>query len=106
MTQEQIIQITNTTVSFISVILAGAVITSAVGAWLKNRREERAARIRVTEARVDELHERERDQWTSLLREKDGQIAALNNEILRLSRNYDIVSNILKLAEKKGEANE
>ena len=106
MTQEQIIQITNTTVSFITVILAGFVIISAVGAWLKNRREERANRVRMTEVRIDKLHEMERDQWTSLLREKDGQIAALNNEILRLSRNYDIVSNILKVAEKKGEANE
>lgn len=105
MTSDQIIQITNTTVSFITVILAGAVIASAVGAWLKNRREERANRIRATEARADELHEREREHWTSLLREKDGQIAALNNEILRLSRNYDIVSNVLKAAEKKGELN-
>ena len=106
MTSEQIISITNTTVSFITVILAGAVITSAVGAWLKNRREEREARIRATEARSDAMHERERDQWTSLLREKDGQIMALHNELLRLSRNYDIVSNILKAAEKKGAINE
>ena len=106
MTQDQIIQITNTTVSFITVILAGAVITSAVGAWLRNRREERANRVRLAEARADAMHERERDQWTNLLREKDGQIAALHNEVLRLSRNYDIVSNILKVAEQKGEANE
>lgn len=106
MTQEQIIQITNTTVSFVTVILAGAVIMSAIGAWLRNRREERSNRVRLAEARADEMHDRERDQWTSLLREKDGQIAALHNEVLRLSRNYDIVSNILKVAEKKGEENE
>ena len=106
MTQDQIIQITNTTVSFITVVLAGAVITSAIGSWLRNRREERSNRVRLAEARADAMHDRERDQWTTLLREKDGQIAALHNEVLRLSRNYDIVSNILKLAEKKGEANE
>lgn len=106
MTQDQIISITNTTVSFITVILAGAVITSAVGAWLRNRREERANRIKLAEARADAMHDRERDQWTNLLREKDGQIAALHNEVLRLSRNYDIVSNVLKAAEKKGVINE
>ena len=106
MTQDQIIQITNTTVSFVTVILAGAVIMSTIGAWLRNRREERSNRVRIAEARADAMHDRERDQWTTLLREKDGQIAALHNEVLRLSRNYDIVSNILKLAEKKGEANE
>lgn len=103
MTNDQMIRIITATVSFVTVILAGAVVMGAAGAWLRNRREERENRLRTTQIRMDELYERERVQWTELIREKDGQIAALNNEVLRLSRNYDIVSQVLKAAERKND---
>ena len=50
--------------------------------------------------------DRERCEWVSLLRQKDEQITALNNEVLRLSRNYDVARKLLQLADRKGEANE
>ena len=91
---------------FFTVIVAGMFASSAASVWIRNRREERASAERIQTARADESRDRERNEWVSLLRQKDEQINSLNNEVLRLSRNYDVARKLLQVAAKKGEADE
>ena len=90
-----------TAVLFVTVVIGGMFAGNAASIWLKNRREERANKFAIAEARHDAKHEQERNEWMRLLHEKDAYIKALHNELLRVSRNHDTAMKLLKESEMK-----
>lgn len=90
-----------TAVLFVTVVIGGMFASNAASIWLKNRREERANKLAITESRHDEQHERERNEWAKLLREKDAYIKSLHNELLRESRRNELAIQLLRKFDAK-----
>lgn len=88
-----------TAILFVTVVIGGMFASNAASIWLKNRREERANKLAVAEARHDEQHEREREDWMKLLQEKDAYIKSLSNELLRTAKNNEIAMRLLRESE-------
>lgn len=103
MTGTQMIQFVCTSVLFITVILAGVFSVECAGAWLRNKREERANGVREAESRISARYDRERDSWLAILTEKDNEIRSLTEQNSRLNKNLDIATRVLAVAERKGE---
>lgn len=103
MTGTQMILFVCTSVLFITVILAGVFSVECAGAWLRNKREERANGVREAEARISARYDRERESWIAILSEKDKEVKELNEMVNRLSKNLDIATRVLAVAERKGE---
>ncbi len=101
MTSTQMVQLVCTSVLFITVVLAGVFSVELAGAWLKNRREERANGVREAESRISARYDRERDSWLAILAEKDKEVRDLNEMVNRLSKNLDIATKVLSVAERK-----
>ena len=101
MTNTQMVQLVCTSVLFITVVLAGVFSVELAGAWLKNRREERANGVREAESRISARYDRERDSWLAILAEKDKEVKELNEMVNRLSKNLDIATKVLSVAERK-----
>lgn len=88
-----------TAVLFVTVVIGGMFASNAASIWIKNRREERAAKYERDELRHDEKHEMERNTWIQLLQEKDAYIKSLHNELLRTSKDRDLAIRLLKESE-------
>lgn len=101
MTNTQMVQLVCTSVLFITVVLAGVFSVECAGAWLKNRREERCNSVREAEFRISARYDRERDSWLAILSEKDKEVKELNEMVNRLSKNLDIATKVLSVAERK-----
>lgn len=101
MTSTQMVQLVCTSVLFITVVLAGVFSVELAGAWLKNRREERANGVREAESRISARYDRERDSWLAIIAEKDKEVRELNEMVNRLSKNLDIATKVLSVAERK-----
>ena len=101
MTTQQMFMYVCTAVLFITVVLGGVFSSNAASIWLKNKREERAARYALAELRHDDRMDKERSDWMRLVQEKDGYIKSLQNELLRISKNHEIAMNLLKESERQ-----
>ena len=101
MTATQMVQFVCTTVLFITVILVGIFGVEVMGAWLRNKREERANGVREAETRISARYDKERNSWLQILAEKDAEIKSLNEMVNKLNKNYDIATRILAVAERK-----
>jgi len=84
---------------FFTVVTGGIFSANAAAAWLKNRREERESRERISDMRVSESREREREEWMQLLKERDMRVQGLQNELLRATRSEEILRKILRESE-------
>ena len=103
MTGQQMVQLVCTTVLMITVVIAGIFGTDLASKWLKDRREERANGIREAERLMSERYDRERNSWLELLAQKDRELNSLTQMVKKLEKNYDIATNVLAVADRKGE---
>ena len=103
MTNTQMVQLVCTTVLFITVILAGVFSVELAGAWLKNRREERANGVKEAESRISARYDKERNSWLAILAEREREVKELNELVTRLNKNLDIATRVLSVAERKSE---
>lgn len=86
---------------FCTTVIGGLFLSNAASLWLRNRREERRARAAEKEIRANAWAENEREQWFALLARKDAELQALQNELLRVSKNCEIASRLLRESEKQ-----
>lgn len=101
MTANEMAHVIATGVQFIGIILGGVFAVELYAMWLRNRREERRNSVRAAEARSSERFDGERNSWLQIIAEKDREIETLKALNEKLSKNYDIATKILSVAERK-----
>lgn len=101
MTTNEMAHVIATAVQFIGVVLGGVFAVELCAMWLRNRREERMNSVRTAEARSSERFDGERNSWLQILAEKDREIETLKAVNERLTKNYEIATRILAVAERK-----
>lgn len=101
MTANEMAHVIATGVQFIGIVLGGVFAVELCAMWLRNRREERRNSVRAAEARSSERFDGERNSWLQILAEKDREIETLKAMNEKLSKNYDIATKILSVAERK-----
>lgn len=89
-----------TGVQFIGIVLGGVFAVELCAMWLRNRREERKNSVRAAEARSSERFDGERNSWLQILAEKDREIDTLKALNEKLTKQYDIATKIIAVAER------
>lgn len=89
-----------TGVQFIGIVLGGVFAVELCAMWLRNRREERRNSVRAAEARSSERFDGERNSWLQILAEKDREIDTLKALNEKLTKQYDIATKIIAVAER------
>lgn len=101
MTANEMAHVIATGVQFIGIVLGGVFAVELCAMWLRNRREERRNSVRAAEARSGERFDGERNSWLQILAEKDREIETLKALNEKLTKNYDIATKIIAVAERK-----
>lgn len=100
MTANEMAHVIATGVQFIGIVLGGVFAVELCAMWLRNRREERRNSVRAAEARSSERFDGERNSWLQILAEKDREIDTLKALNEKLTKQYDIATKILSVAER------
>ena len=86
-----------TGITFVSALIAGGFVVCAANVWMRNKREERAAR----EGRYVTRDSLEREKWVELLCEKDAELESVRNEVEKLTKLYEFSARLLDESEKR-----
>ena len=95
--------ITGLIILFITVVIGGVFTSQVAVIWIRNKREERKYDSRQREADRFNRWERERGEWMKLVDQQNARIDHMNEELVRLTRDYENAKTLMGKVNLKGE---
>lgn len=95
--------ITGLVILFFTVVIGGVFTSQVAVLWLRNKREERKHESREREADRFNRWERERGEWLKLVDQQNVRIDHMNEELVRLTRDYENAKTLMGKVNLKGE---
>lgn len=94
--------ITGLVILFFTIVIGGVFMSQVAVLWFKNKREERKHDAREREADRFNRWERERGEWLKLVDQQNARIDHMNEELVRLTRDYENAKTIMAKVNLKG----
>ena len=90
---------------FITVVCGGVFGVQLANVWLRFKREEMKAEKEQKESMQMLRWESEREQWVGIVRDQNERLEKMNNDLVRVTRDYENAKQLMAKVNLKGEVN-
>ena len=88
---------------FCTVVISGVFTSQVAVLWLKNKREERIHEKEEREKDREDRFRAERKAWAELAKDQAERINRMNEELVKITRNYEQAKQLMDKVNLKGE---